>query len=75
MKKLMRISVFVVAMLMAFTVPSQAHGGRGDWGWGPALDIGLLGPGLWEISQPYYYIGGPVALLGDRIATSYSRGC
>jgi hypothetical protein len=55
MKKLLRISVLVVAVLMAFSAPSQARGGHHGWGWGPALGVGLLGIGLWELSRPHYY--------------------
>jgi hypothetical protein len=55
MKKFIRISVLIVSLLMACSMPSQARGGgRGGWGWGPALGVGLFGLGLWEISRPYY---------------------
>ena len=56
MKKLIRISVLIVALLITCSMPAQAHGGgHGGWGWGPALGLGLFGLGLWELSQPHYY--------------------
>jgi len=58
MKRFMKISVAVVAVLMACAAPGQAErfhgGGHGGWGWGPAVGVGLLGLGLWEMSRPYY---------------------
>lgn len=55
MKKFIRVSVLVISLLMACSMPSQARGGgRGGWGLGPALGFGLFGLGLLEISRPYY---------------------
>lgn len=59
MKKLIRISFAVLAILLACAMPGQADhhhgGGHGGWGWGPALGLGLLGLGLWELTYPHYY--------------------
>jgi len=74
MKKLIRISVIIVALLMACTTPSQARGGghgHGGWGWGPALGLGLFGLGLWEISQPHYYYSYPAPVVQQPIQEIY----
>jgi len=65
MKRTLRISLAVVAVLLMSAMSGQArgggghgggrggHGGGGGWGWGPAIGLGL-GLGLWELSNPYY---------------------
>ena len=57
MKRTLRISMAVVAVLLMSAVSGQADRGGGGhgggWGWGPAIGLGL-GLGLWEMSQPYY---------------------
>jgi hypothetical protein len=59
MKKVMRILLIVITALMTCAMPGQAerfHGGGhgGGWGWGPAIGLGVLGLGVWELSRPYY---------------------
>src|ERR1035437_8469978 len=66
MKRLFYISLTVIALLMACSMPVQADGIHrgggggavghfrgGGWGWGPALGLGL-GLGLWGLTYPYY---------------------
>ena len=66
MKRTLRISMAVVAVLLMSAVSGQAyrgggghgggwggHGGGGGWGWGPAIGLGV-GLGLWGLSSPYY---------------------
>ena len=58
MKRYVRISLAVVAVLFVCAVSGQAEryhgGGGGGRGWGPALGLGL-GLGLWGLSHSYYY--------------------
>ena len=69
MKRAIRISLAVVAVLLMSAMPGQAdghhgggghgggwgggHGGGWGWGWGPAIGLGV-GLGLWGLSYPYY---------------------
>ena len=57
MKKTIRISLAVVAVLMMTAVSGEAYRGGGwhggGWGWGPAVGLGL-GLGLWGLTYPYY---------------------
>ena len=60
MKRFLRISLAVVAVLMMSAMPGQAeriHGGGGGhgWGmgWGPVVGLGL-GLGLLGLTYPYY---------------------
>lgn len=67
MKKLLRTTLAIVAILMLSTAPCHAdrgwhgggygwHGGGWGWGWGgPILGAEVLGLGLMEMSYPYAY--------------------
>lgn len=69
MKKLIRTTLAIVAILMVCAAPGQAdrggwhrggHGG-GGWFWGPILGAEILGLGLMEMANPYNYsYPGPV---------------
>ena len=67
MKKYIRISLAVAALILMSTLPCQAergghgggwggrHGGGGGWGWGPAIGLGVgLGLAYPYYADPYY---------------------
>ena len=57
MKRTIRISLAIVAMVLMSAMSGQAYRGGGGhgggWGWGPAVGLGI-GLGLWGLSHPYY---------------------